>query len=120
MKLPYRLIIPVGLLALPSVAMAQAATTFQSLANSVAKILNDGALLLISAALAVYFYNIVNGLIKLKEGHADGSDLKKTLWVGLGIIFVMVSIWGIIQVLQNSLFGGPGPAASNGVINYTQ
>jgi len=106
--------------ALSSVAFAQSATptTFQVLARSIATILNDGAVLLITASIAVYFFSIAGDIFKISQGEADGGDLKKTLLWGIVIIFAMVSIWGIIQVLQYSLFGGPPPAATNGVVNY--
>jgi glucan phosphoethanolaminetransferase (alkaline phosphatase superfamily) len=111
----------VAVYALPMLAFAQSApTSFQDLANSIVKILNAGAILLITAAVAVYFYNIVGNVFKINRGEGSGADLRKSLWLGLLIIFVMVSIWGIIQILQNSLFGGPGPSASNGVIIYGQ
>jgi len=106
---------------LPAIAAAQssAPTTLQALARSAATILNDGAILLITASVAVYFYSIAGDIYKISQGEADGGDLKKTLLWGILIIFAMVSIWGIIQILQFSLFGGPPPSASsNGVIIY--
>lgn len=120
MKIPYRIALVAGALALPSVALAQAVSSFQDLANSIAKILNAGALLLITATIVVYFYSIVGHVFRINRGEGSSSDLRKTLWMGILIIFVMVSIWGIIQILQNSLFGGAGPSASNGVIIYGQ
>ncbi len=105
--------------ALPAVVWAQSApTTLQALAQSAATILNDGAVLLITASVAVYFYSIAGNIFKMSRGEAIGDDLKKTLYWGIVIIFAMVSIWGIIQVLQYSLFGGPPPAATNGVVVY--
>ena len=97
---------------------APAPTTLQALARSAATILNDGAVLLITASVAVYFYSIAGDIYKISQGEADGGDLKKTLLWGMIVIFAMVSIWGIIQILQFSLFGGPPPSATNGVIIY--
>jgi hypothetical protein len=97
---------------------APAPTTLQALASSAATILNDGAILLITASVAVYFYSIAGDIFKISRGEASGDELKKTLFWGLLVIFAMVSIWGIIQILQYSLFGGPPPSATNGVINY--
>ena len=100
-------------------AQSGAPTTLQAVANSAATILNDGAILLIAATLVVYFYSIAGDLYKISQGEAKGDDLKKTLLWGIAILFVMVSLWGIIQILQYSLFGGPPPSASqNGVIIY--
>jgi hypothetical protein len=107
---------------LPALAFAQTsgATTFQALANTVVKILNAGAILMIVGALVVYFYSIAGNLFRMNQGEASGEDLRKTLLWGIVVLFIMVSIWGIIQFLQYSLFGGPPPAASNGVIIYQQ
>ena len=120
LKYLHRYIMPALVIALPAITLAQSTNSFQSLANTIAKILNAGALLLITGAIAVFFYNIVGDVIRMQQGHDVGADLRKTVMVGIGIIFVMVSIWGIIQLLQNSLFGGPGPAASNGAIIFNQ
>ncbi len=117
----YALISLIGGAALPSIALAQTApSSFQDLANSIAKLLNAGAVLLIAGAVVIYFYNIVGNIFKMSQGEGSGADLRRSLWMGILIIFVMVSIWGIIQILQNTLFGGPGPSASNGVIIYGQ
>ena len=105
----------------PSIALAQSVTSFQTLARSVVTILNDGAILMIAAAVAVYFYGIAGNIFKISQGEASGEDLKKNIFWGMFIIFLMVSIWGIIQFLQYSLFGGPPPSASSsgGVIIYS-
>ena len=101
----------------PLVASAQGADTFQSLANIVAKIFNAGAILLITATVAVYFYGIVGNIYNMSKGEAR-SDMRTNMLWGIFIIFLMVSIWGIVQFLQYSLFGGPSPSASNGVVIY--
>ena len=120
MKWSRVLTILTAFLSLPYVADAQVATSFQSLARSAVTILNDGAILMITAALAVYFYGIAGNIFKMSQGEAVGDELKKKLFWGILIIFLMVSIWGIIQFLQYSLFGGPPPASKNnaGVIIY--
>ena len=104
-------------LAVPVVTFAQAPTSFQDMANVVAKLFNAGAILLITATVVVYFYGIVGNIYNARNGKADPKMRSNILW-GILIIFFMVSIWGIIQILQYSLFGGPSPAASNGVIIY--
>jgi hypothetical protein len=103
--------------AFPIVANAQAATTLQAFANSIASLLNAGAILLITATIVVYFYGIASNVFKIGQGEAK-SDFSKYLMSGIIALFLMVSIWGVIRVLQYSLFGGPGPSASNGVVMY--
>jgi len=113
----FGILIPLSFIALPSVTFA-AATTFQSLANSIVQILNAGAVLLIVATIVVYFYSIVGSIFSMRNGEANGAELRTILLRGILVLFLMVSIWGIIHLLQYSLFGGPPPAASNGVIIY--
>ncbi len=103
---------------LPAVAFAAAATTFQALVSSIVQILNAGAVLLIVATIVVYFYGIVGNLFKMNRGEASGEELRKVILRGILVLFLMVSIWGVIRILQNSLFGGPPPQATNGVIIY--
>ena len=76
---------------LPAVAWAQstAPTTLQALSKSAATILNDGAIMLITATIAVYFYSIAGDIFKISRGEASGDDLKKTLMWGVVIIFVI-------------------------------
>lgn len=105
-------------LLLPSAAFAQTVNSFQALVGKVVAILNAGAILLIAVAVVVYFYTIVGNIFQMRQGETS-SDLKNTIVRGMLVIFVMVSIWGIIQFLQYSLFGGPPPAATNGVIIYS-
>jgi hypothetical protein len=118
MKFFRKLAIIVLALAAPTVALAQAPSSFQDMANTVAKIFNAGAILLITATIVVYFYGIVGNIYNMRNGKADNSDMRKNILWGIIIIFFMVSIWGIVQILQYSLFGGPSPSASNGVIIY--
>ena len=105
--------------ALPIVAFAQASapSSFKDMANVIAKIFNAGAVLLITATIVVYFYGIVGNIYNSKEGKTNADMRKNILW-GILIIFFMVSIWGIVELLQYSLFGGPSPTASNGSVQY--
>ncbi len=107
------------LISSPGLAAAQSAApdTVQTLAGTIAKLFNAGALLLITATIVVFFYGIVGNIYNLNKGEGSGDMRKNMLW-GIGILFLMVSIWGVIQVLQYSLFGGPSPSATNGVIIY--
>ncbi|HVM73524.1 MAG TPA: hypothetical protein VMU13_01435 [Candidatus Paceibacterota bacterium] len=105
-------------LSLPSIVLAATAGSLGALAHTVAVILNAGAALLLTATFVVFFYNVVGNIFKMSRGEANGDDLKKNLLWGIIIIFFMVSIWGIIQIVQNSLFGGASPSSSSGVTIY--
>ncbi|PCI29708.1 hypothetical protein COB52_02220 [Candidatus Kaiserbacteria bacterium] len=84
-----------------------AAKTFKELAYSAVDLLNLATTALFSLALAFFFWKVASSLFNYD---ADSSEKKKELkdsmlW-GVIIIFVMVSIWGIIRILQSTLFGG--------------
>src|SRR3989344_1687727 len=68
-------------IALPQSVFAAAPKDFLQLAGELINILNLATLTLIIAGFVVYFWGIL-------------------------VLFVMVSIWGIIGLLQNTLFGG--------------
>lgn len=107
------------LMALPSVASAaQAVNSFKDLANTVVTILNSGVVLLITAMLVYYFYGIVRNIADLRAGKST-DGLRTILWRGLLIIFVTLSIWGIVQLLQYSIFGSPQAASGNTSGYYT-
>ncbi len=58
---------------------------------------------LIALALVVFFW----GLIKyIRSGKSAGG--KDIMIAGLVGLFIMVSVWGIIRIAQNTLLGGSG------------
>lgn len=99
-------------LLLPGVAAA-APRSFQELANQIVVLINSAVIVLVVAAFVIYLGSIVRGL---KQSQEKGGEMLRTyaLW-GIAIIFVMTGVWGIIQILQNSLFGsGAGGAGGGG------
>ena len=104
-------------LVLPELALAQAPTTFQALANVIVRILNAGVVLLIAATIVYYFYGITKDIWSMKEGKAS-EHLGGYLFRGILVLFVMISIWGIIQLIQYTLFGSPQSAGGNGSTYY--
>lgn len=90
----------------PSVALA-APRTFGELANFLAGFMNNFALVLITAALAIYFWGIAKNVTKFGDAKGGGGEKMRSyfLW-GIIVLFVMVSLSGILRVLENTLFGG--------------
>jgi len=81
---------------LPMLASAQTILNLLALANTV---LNSLVYLLITGAIVVFFWGLITYLA------TDGEDKKKGLnrmLMGIAALFVMVSIWGIIQLLQRT------------------
>ncbi len=91
-------------LAIPFVASAEAARTFQELAVDIVEILDATTAVLIVAGIVVYFYGISTNILNFSEGGAE--KVKAYFFWGIIVLFVMVSIWGILRLLQDTLFGG--------------
>lgn len=108
------------LLALPLIADAETAKTLKQLVSMIVKIINSAIVTLVGVALVVFLYGAV--IQTYKAGERGSKVLSTYLIWGITILFVMVSIWGIIALLQQTLFGGdfaPTGAAQTGVGNMT-
>lgn len=90
----------IGLLA--GTALLPAAASAQTLLNTLALVstfLNSLVYLFITLAIVVFFWGLIQYLMGGMESKAEG--LQKML-MGVVAIFVMVSIWGIIRLLQST------------------
>ena len=105
---------PLALVALfmPQLALASAPRTFSELANLIVTLIDSAAGLLVIAGIVIYFYGISTSIVKLKD--EGGEKLRAYFVWGILVIFVMVSIWGILRLLQNTLFGGDHFSPSTG------
>jgi fumarate reductase subunit D len=90
------------ILLLPGIALA-APSTFAELMALIVSYMNGISQLLVLATIVVYLGSAALHIWKSKD------DTKKNrtflLW-GIAIIFVMVSVWGILRLLQNTLASG--------------
>ena len=85
----------------PSVAFAATPKTFSELANMVVSIVNALTALLVLAAVVFYLFNI--SMFTGKAGE-ERAKMKNIIVWGILAIFVMVSIWGILRIMQSTLF----------------
>ena len=84
-------------LLVPVIASAQ--TLLNTLAL-VSTFLNSLVYLFITLAIVVFFWGLISYLLKDgQEGKAKGLQI---MLMGIVTIFVMVSIWGIIRLLQST------------------
>lgn len=60
--------------------------------------------LLIGMTIALFFWALVRGMFR-SQGGKDMAQNKDTILWGIAILFVMVSIWGIIIFLQDAVLG---------------
>lgn len=97
------------ILAAPSVAFA-APRTFEELASYFVFLMNNIVAVLVVAGIVLYFWGVTTNLKKASEG--DTNARKNIFFWGVVALFVMVSVWGILRLLQNTLFGGAAPIGS--------
>lgn len=89
----------------PMLALAATPKNFKELADIFATMMNWTITLLITAGIVIYFWGAVMQIMN-NAGSEDSSEMRKFLLTGLIVIFVMVSIWGILGLLQNTFFQG--------------
>lgn len=96
-------IIPLLFLMLPFIAEA-APRTFSELADLVTNLINGGIGVALILGIVVYFYGIAISIPKTAEG--DVERIKAHFFWGLLALFIMFSVWGILALVRNTLFGG--------------
>ncbi|MDO8482125.1 MAG: hypothetical protein Q7S75_03525 [bacterium] len=101
----FSILVPALSLVLPAIAFAATAPrTWSELVNALVSIMSTGAITLITLAFVIYFYGISSNILKF--GEDTNGEKKRAYFVwGIIILFVMVSIWGILRLLQNTFLG---------------
>lgn len=97
----------------PILALAATPRDLPGLANMLASLLNGGTAFLVVLAMVIFFWGIVRHLLKESKLWGGGTEFSRTVMGGLMVIFVMVSIWGILRLLQNTLFRSNGNTSTN-------
>lgn len=82
--------------------------TFAELAAYLGSIMNSAIGVLITAALVFYFWGAVQHLIKMESGEGASPEFRKFLLMGVVVLFVIVSVWGILEILRNTFLSGGG------------
>lgn len=78
---------------------------FASLFSDLTQLISSGLIaLIIGMTIAMFFWALFRGMLRSQSG-ADINKNKDTLIWGIGILFVMVSIWGIIIFFQDAILG---------------
>ncbi len=87
----------------PQITQA-ASYTLKSFVDDIVSLINTAVPVLISLAIVLFFYHSGVGIFGTSSGDtASRAKLKETLIWGIIIIFVMVSIWGILNLLVGGL-----------------
>ncbi len=86
----------------PGLALAAAPKTFLELASYLVYIMNNAISVVIVLALVTYFWGIFSTIPERKG--VSSEQRSKVILYGLLGLFVMVSVWGILRILQETLF----------------
>ena len=71
-------------------------------------------MVLVTLALAVYFLGISTNILNITE---DEEAKKRFFFWGILVLFVMVSVWGILNLIQNTLLGTSLDSGVGGIGN---
>jgi hypothetical protein len=88
------------LVAVPLIADAAVAKTFCELVKFFVDIFNAIAALCVTAAITIYVFSISSNI---KSAGEAKSNMKRIIGWGMIGLFIMVSIWGILRILQETL-----------------
>ena len=86
----------------PALVFAQ---SFSTLVDSLVAFINTLLIIVAALAMLVFFYGMARYVFKMGAGSADEykSGYGLMLW-GLLVFFVMASVWGIINLVVDSIF----------------
>ncbi len=108
----FRALIPATVLLLPLAASAQGAPqTLSELATIVVKLISAATVVLVALAIVVYFWGIFYNMSNFTEGNRE--QMRAYFFWGIVALFVMVSIWGILSLLSQTVFNGNPPGTIN-------
>ncbi len=99
---------------IPSVALAAPAiTNFKSLIGVLVGLLNVVIPIIIALALLAFFWGVFLFVRNSDGGDEKGEGRRIMIW-GIIALFVMVSFFGIVRIVQNTFFGGSAGGGSYG------
>ena len=99
-------VLVLGALSTPAVAFAAAPKTFAELANSLINLINMGVAATIALGFVLYFWGLSTNILKFQD---DPEKRKAYFFWGILVLVVILSIWGIVNLIENTLFGGTNP-----------
>jgi hypothetical protein len=79
-------------------------TTFADVVGFVVGIINLIMPVLAAAALVIFLYSCFRYIVKSGESKGKGTERSAIVW-GLVSLFVIVSVWGIVRIMCNTLLG---------------
>lgn len=77
---------------------------FEGFVREIIDLINLAIPVLIGIALVLFFAGVVRFLYRSGDHHTKTEDREILVW-GLVAIFVLVSVWGIVNFLKESFLG---------------
>lgn len=108
--------VAVAVVLVPQLASAATETSLGGLLTKfTTELVNPAVGILMTLAVVAFFW----GLVKYIYSAGAGKDEGKMIMVwGVVALFVMVSVWGLVKVISNTIFGTDGqPGAAPNVNN---
>lgn len=93
-----------GFAAMPFLASAQ--TTFTTILSTIGGLINQIIPILIAGALAYFIYGVIKFVISTDAD--DKEAARKVVVQGVIGLFVIVSVWGLVGVVQSTFGVGTG------------
>ena len=101
-----RLLVLITLLtAAPSFALAAPHSFKEMIDKMFLPVIDQATKMLIGVAVLIFFWNVGSSLWG-EQNAEKNKKLRETLMWGIFIIFIMVSIWGILYILRVTLMRG--------------
>src|SRR4051812_13166607 len=86
---------------------AGAPRTFKELSGTIFSLLTAGIGTLVALGLVIFLWGIASNMTKLSQG--EGPAYRAYIFWGVIIIFVMVSVLGIVKLVASTIFTGSNP-----------
>ncbi len=92
-------------------------STFQSAIYSIIGIINMLVGVLAALALVVFFVGLVRYVKEAGDGHGHKEGRERITW-SLIALFILFSMWGILNLLSVTFFGTTDFGGSSGLVQY--
>ena len=93
-----KFVIPAGVLLLPGIALA---ATLEDVLNKFGDLINIAGPIVVGLALLYFFWGLASYIFSSDDPEKKESGRNIMIW-GVIALFVMVSVWGLVNVLSDT------------------
>ena len=91
--------------------LALAAETLTNFAQTIGDIISTLTPIVVALALLFFFWGLAKYILAAGDEAKQAEGRSIMIW-GVIALFVIVSVWGLVQVLQQTFLGGTNPDGS--------